>query len=569
MANIMSMVKMKNQSSRNGFDLSMSRNFSAKVGELLPIWFKTVFPGDVFEIKASNFTRTLPLDSATFGRMREYYDFYFVPYSLLWNKSESVFTQMNNNSQSATSLLWKDHKPFSGELPYISTETITNYLKAVDSSQNPFNYFGFKRSSLSKKILWYLGYPDYTTLDLVKKYDINVFPLLAYQKIYSDWFRYTQWENSEPSTFNLDFVKGTDDCDISALVDSADFRNYYNFFDLRYCNHNKDLFFGVLPSAQFGDEAVVPLSEGFLSMDSVTVTGSSPRASIHGSVNPLTSAPHASGISILALRQAEYLQKWKEIAMSTEQDYKAQVKAHWDIDVPDYYSDKSRYLGGISGDFNVGEVLNNNLSTDTEKANIAGKGTFSANGNLRFDSKGEYGILMCIYHCQPLVDYTLPICEPDLLKCDASSYLIPEMDKIGMQSVPVSWMYLGGLLKNSSGGLVQLPEILGFAPRYVEYKTSIDRTTGELAKTLAHWVLNYSSVDFGNSLSLNANAFPSTGGTSAVGAISYPFFKVNPHVVDELFGFNADSETTTDGLMCSAYFDIKAVRNLDVNGLPY
>ena len=566
----MSMVKMKNQSSRNGFDLSMSRNFSAKVGELLPVWFKPVFPGDVFEIKSSNFTRTLPLDSATFGRMREYYDFYFVPYHLLWNKAESVFTQMNNNSQSATSLNWKDHKPFSGELPYISMETISQYLRAVDSSVNPYNYFNFKRSSLSKKLLWYLGYPDYSDLALTKNYDLNIFPLLAYQKIYSDWFRYSQWENSEPSTFNLDFVKGTDDCDLSNLVNTPDFRNYYNFFDLRYCNHNKDLFFGVLPNAQYGDEAVVPLSDGALAMHGVAIGGSSGNQTLTGTVNMRSLSPGSSpaNISILAIRQAEYLQKWKEIAMSTEQDYKAQIKAHWDINVPDYYSDKSRYLGGVSGDFNVGEVLNNNLSTDTEKANIAGKGTFSTDGSIRFESSGEYGLLMCVYHCPPIVDYTLPICEPELLKCDATSFLIPEMDKIGMQSVPSSWLYSGPNLKTSSGSLVTLPDIIGYAPRYVEYKTSIDRTTGELAKTLSHWVLNYSSSDLASSLSLSDSAFPGVGQTIP-GNITYPFFKVNPHVVDELFGFAADSETSTDGLMCSAFFDIKAVRNLDINGLPY
>ena len=47
------------------------------------------------------------------------------------------------------------------------------------------------------------------------------------------------------------------------------------------------------------------------------------------------------------------------------------------------------------------------------------------------------------------------------------------------------------------------------------------------------------------------------------------FFKVNPSVVDNLFAVQADSTVDTDEFLVSSFFDIKAVRNLDVNGLPY
>lgn len=586
MANIMSMVKLRNNSSRNGFDLSSSVNFTAKFGELLPIMTKFSFPGDTFQIKMSNFTRTVPLSSATFGRAREYYDFYFVPFSLLWNKSQSVFTQMYKNSNSSSGATWKANQPFSGEIPHITTQCIEKYLVYQNKSNTPnvTNMFGFNRSDLSIKLLRYLGYQDFSytkTLDAgspsnVTSYDVNIFPLLAYQKIYSDWFRYSQWENSQPSTFNVDYIKGTTDCDLSNQILNTDFYNNTNFFDLQYVNHNKDLFFGLLPNTQFGDEAVVPIKGLDNQADSVfdisngnlagENQGSSSSVSIEGVGGQLEGGLTLNSnpsISILALRQAEYLQKWKEIAMSTEQDYKAQIKAHWDIDVPDFYSDKSRYLGGISGTLNVGEVLNTNITQDSDLANIAGKGTISSDGYIKFENKGEYGIIMCLYHCQPLVDYTLSTVDPEFFKCDSTSFLIPEMDKIGMQAVPSEWLYVGTSL-DSVHNHVTLPPILGYAPRYVEYKTSIDRTLGALSDTLSNWVLNYSKDDLKASLVSNFNGQPTKHGV-----ISYPFFKVNPHVADELFSFKADSTTDTDGLICSAYFDFKAVRNLDVNGLPY
>lgn len=47
MANIMSLKSLRNKTSRNGFDLSSKRNFTAKAGELLPILCKEVLPGDM------------------------------------------------------------------------------------------------------------------------------------------------------------------------------------------------------------------------------------------------------------------------------------------------------------------------------------------------------------------------------------------------------------------------------------------------------------------------------------------------------------------------------------------
>jgi hypothetical protein len=104
MANIMSLKGLRNKTSRNGFDLSFKKNFTAKAGELLPVMVKEVLPGDSFNINLKSFTRTQPVNTAAFARMREYYDFFFVPYDLLWNKANTALTQMYDNPQHAVSL---------------------------------------------------------------------------------------------------------------------------------------------------------------------------------------------------------------------------------------------------------------------------------------------------------------------------------------------------------------------------------------------------------------------------------------------------------------------------------
>ena len=78
MANLLSMTKLKNNPSRNGFDLSRKFAFTAKVAELLPVECIECIPGDSFTINKQHFTRTMPVNTSAYTRMREYYDWFFV-----------------------------------------------------------------------------------------------------------------------------------------------------------------------------------------------------------------------------------------------------------------------------------------------------------------------------------------------------------------------------------------------------------------------------------------------------------------------------------------------------------
>ena len=93
----MSSFKLQNHPSRNGFDLSNRHTFSAKLGELLPVQVKECLPGDKFKINLSHFSRTQPLNGPAYVRIREYYDFCFVPYRLLWKYFDQFINQMPNN----------------------------------------------------------------------------------------------------------------------------------------------------------------------------------------------------------------------------------------------------------------------------------------------------------------------------------------------------------------------------------------------------------------------------------------------------------------------------------------
>jgi hypothetical protein len=605
MANIMSLATVKNNPSRSGFDLSRKLNFSAKVGIYYPIWHRRMIPSDSFEIDLAQFIRTQPLNTSAFARMKGYYDFYFVPLRVLWNKYYTALSQMNSNVQHASGPTLQDNVILSGELPYVTAEQLAKYIEFLSDDVDTF---GRSRAWNTCILLEYLGYGNafynyisasvggpgksWETDPLLINYAYDVSPLLCYQKVYADSGRFTQWERVNPSTFNLDYIKGNGDLQLNLNV--SGFTDTFNFLDLRYSNYQKDMFHGVIPQAQYGEASVAPLSgdievtatgEGvpiFKGNESTIVDGSplsfktltgnlqgavaangnlaqalawvDPNLKLDAGINNLT-------LSVLALRRAEASQKWKEISLCTEEDYPAQIQAHFGQRVPKELSGMVRYLGGIDTSLDINEVTNTNL-IDDNAATLGGKGSMSARGTIRVDANGEYGIVMCVFHALPMLDYVTSGVNPECLLTDATSYPIPEFDQIGMEQVPLG--YLMNPLKSTFSSL--LPNTyLGYAPRYFPFKTDYDRSVGAFSRSLQYWCLPF---DDKAALAANSVDFPDNPNVES-NSIKAGFFKVDPHCVDTLFAVKADNTPDTDQLLGSCMITCRAVRPLDLNGLPY
>lgn len=579
MANIMSLKSIRNKPSRNGFDLSFKKNFTAKAGELLPVMVKEVLPGDTFKINLKAFTRTQPVNTAAFARIREYYDFYFVPYDLLWNKSNAVLTQMYDNPQHAVSLDPTENFVLNGEMPYTTSQSIADYLNFVHNASKysnfKSNYLGYDRALCSVKLLEYLGYGNYESFltsgwpnsPLMSDLNQNLFGLLAYQKIYSDFYRDSQWERISPSTFNVDYLDGFN-MYVTDFYDNDSFVKNYNMFDLRYCNWQKDLFHGILPHQQYGDTAVASITPnvtGKLTLSNFSTVGTSPATASGTATENLPAFDTVGDLSILALRQAEFLQKWKEITQSGNKDYKNQLEKHWGVSVGDGFSELCTYLGGVSSSIDINEVVNTNI-TGSAAADIAGKGVGVANGEINFNSNGRYGLIMCIYHCLPLLDYTTDMIDPALLKVNATDYAIPEFDRVGMQPLPLLQ------LMNPLRSLADASSlVLGYVPRYIDYKTSVDQSVGGFKRTLNSWVVSYSNQSVVNQVTLPDDTPPvePSAPVPSVAPMNFTFFKVNPNCLNSIFAVDVDSSMNTDQFLCSSFFDVKAVRNLDTDGLPY
>jgi hypothetical protein len=400
MAHFTGLKELQNHPHKAGFDIGSKNLFTAKVGELLPVYWDMAIPDCDYDIDLAYFTRTRPVQTAAYTRIREYFDFYAVPCDLLWKSFDSAVIQMGEVApvQSKTIL---DPLTVGTDIPWCNLSDISDALyfsagnvslgSTVSVPSGFGNIFGYNRGDTGYKLLSYLNYGNVVkasssgvgtandrwwnasfTTSGVRNYSqkylnnnvVSLFSLLAYQKIYQDFHRWSQWEKADPTAYNVDYYIGSGNLFGTSLSASIPANNAYwkrdNMFSLRYCNWNKDMFMGILPNSQFGDVAVVNLGDsgsgtipvGFLSdtevftqafnataMKTVSdispmgISGSTPVSARQAMVARINNADVAS-FSILALRQAEALQKWKEITQSVDTNYRDQIKAHFGINTP-------------------------------------------------------------------------------------------------------------------------------------------------------------------------------------------------------------------------------------------
>jgi hypothetical protein len=588
----------KGRPSRAGFDLSKKFCFTAKAGQLLPVYWKMLLPGTKVNLKDMHFTRTMPVNTAAYTRIKEYFDWYFVPLRLINKNLNPALVNMLDQSNIATSLI--QNKIVSSEIPYTDFSTITEVFKKFETSgfDGQYDVAGFRRIPQSIKLMRHLRYGNflydtawnsltsknmgYSSVDAFNLYaqwnlNVNILPLAAYQKIYCDYFRFEQWEKAQPYTYNFDYYSG-DNILTEYQQDPVDLLSKDNLFTLRYANYPRDLFMGILPSSQLGSVATVNvLSNG---RTSVSLSGQSGQllgtigsdgtlVTVKNSValTPGIDPSFATGRSvgevaatfdILSFRIANAIQRMREIQQCAGQGYKEQLEARWNVKLSTALSDHCAYIGGNSSQINISEVLNNNLDAEQAQADIKGKGVGSGSGSEFFETQ-EHGILMCIYHAVPVLDYELSGPDLQLLNTYATDLPQPELDNLGLESLPL--FTLMNRASKSYPNSFKSNTILGYVPRYIAYKTDVDCIEGAFLTSLKSWVAPLTIDEIVLKITLGASA--------SAWSPNYGLFKVSPRVLNSIFVSQCDDTIDTDQFLVESFFDVKLVQNLDYDGMPY
>ena len=565
---------------RSSFDLSSKKLFTAKVGEILPCYWQIAIPDTKYRISSDWFTRTVPVNTAAYTRIKEYYDFYAVPLRLISRALPQAFTQMKDYMTSASSSTTNTSALTS--VPTVTQGNINFFLQVANAGDQPNTRddAGLPIVYGSCKLLDLLGYGSIIASNntgksaITQKYlgvdnlgdavnplvyqisqTVNALPFLAYQKIYYDFFSNSQWEKHKAYAYNVDYWSGTGS--IGLVTDMV---------QLRYANYPKDYFMGMLPSSQYGSVAFLqPLDKSVasnvvLARSTDGISNSPVRNLLGGNTVQTTSANSTNSdrllrvnanLSALSVRATEYLQRWKEVVQFSSKDYSDQMAAQFGIKAPEYMGNHAHYIGGWSSVININEVVNTNLDTDTSQASIAGKGISSQSGHtITYDCGAEHQIIMCVYHAVPLLDWNLTGQAPQLTVTSISDFPQPAFDQLGMQSVPAL------NLQNNPGRNVS--GALGYNLRYWQWKSNIDTVHAGFRAGAAY----------------QSWAAPLDGWQvlTSAGAWSYQSMKVRPQQLNSIFVPQIDSANCSvafDQLLCNVNFQVYAIQNLDRNGLPY
>lgn len=536
---------------RSGKDLTHRKVFTAKAGELLPILCEEMVPNDYFEIDTASLVRTFPLQTAAFVRARVHFDFFFVPKTAIWRNWDRFFYQRDNFE---TSLI----KGFAYE-PNIKIADLYNACNDRPGSI-------LDSASARAKVLQLLGYGNLGATNVyasatpgspqetVGNKSLTLLPIAGYNRIYSMYYR-NAWRD-EPSpqdatTYSLDDMNcasyASSLYSISPGVPPMVKMHYHPWFS--------DLFMGSLPNQQFGSVSTVGDLKSYVSLTNANFSSSF--ASVSGrkysSSNYLQVSDGAENstlfvnpsFDVIALRKALALQKWKESNMRAGWKNRNQARAMFGVSTPEDRKHEIEFLKGYDFPVMIDEVIN---QSNTNLGELAGKGIGVGNGDLlKFNSGERHGYLYCIAYVLPMAEYDAIGIEKSLVRSEPFDHFVPAFENLGLEPI-----YKYEL--NAEGDPNYFDSVVGYAPRYHEYKTRIDKVYGEFmsGKTLCSW------VSVRRDLQNIAN----------LGYIPTQYYYVNPSVLDQVFAFNVDGSQTTDQFILNVSIRDKAVRPMSDLGLP-
>lgn len=250
--------------SRTSFPVSQSFTFTAAPGMLLPAYKKFLNIGDRISGVPSFFMRTEPMLAPSMTDIDCHLDIFFVPMRHMVGMFENWFTQVSD----ANSDLWTE-------------STWTAQLPVMNGTNGPFGWvnqsifnmaypgqetFGFGMHRLvnmmgdnAQGMFTNLTHLDYSYQADQPKFDgiaERFWPIvgnnksmafcpyfyMAYQKIYMDVYRDTEFETNVVQSYNIDslFNSGATTFHPNYPTD-----NRWQMFELRYRNRNKDYFTSV------------------------------------------------------------------------------------------------------------------------------------------------------------------------------------------------------------------------------------------------------------------------------------------------------------------------------------
>jgi hypothetical protein len=463
------------------------------------------------------------------------------------------------------------------------------------------------------------------TADMVN-YEANLFYWLAYQKIYQDHFLDTNYEKVNPRSYNVDDLLDPNNgkCTFSFSSSSASLDRALDIFSPRYVKYEKDLLSNIHPSPLFVDDVsstirtFVGTSGEMLNgtpMKSYNMTNSSDTAVMSDRNGVYTT------VSAAQLRNLFAFDKMQQITSRAPKTYKAQMLAHYGVNVADDLTE-SFYVGGFNKALEVSPVIATADGTAKDSStNFGQQGSYidsSQDGHINFTAK-EHGVLMCLSWFSPNSLYDADGLDAFNAKFAREDYFVPEAEDLGMQPIEFSrllppWIknseyrlpevdgsvgqyygahadevakaydvdYKGKALDYSAfrgsvlGRIVPMfdtSRVYGWQPRYHEFKAGADYLHGEFKVGRSMQILSiHRPTPFNYYMGLNNRKFGQTFGIPPVkfdyNGVPASFLFVDPACTNDVVEVNFDGTEKTDPFRITTHFAVSYITDMSVSGLP-
>lgn len=602
---------------RNAFDRSSLREYHYSLGQLVPVWFEPVIAGSHVRLNRKIFQRTADLKTAAFPQLDTHIQYYFVPFRQLWSlwpsfklgikdvESTGLYSHADEINV-ATQFGGNVNMP--NRVPYTTLADLEIALINAQSQQC-LDIFGNPWVDSAKKLLNCLGYgyPNYGANNL----EVNLWPLLAYHKIYFDHFRNTQYENNCARMYNLDYLWAqTQNMKIpaNALLDTQATNGipFTSLLNLHYVNYRNDYFTNLYPSLNYvsatinagnsgiggqlissgiglpanivnGNVQSVPVSinaSGITSSDGGRWVnnngGSLPNGDAYIHTNgymynettnnslkhdhtfSLTSSSSLDASQVLnvqAIRAQFALDKLLRSSAYASQHVKDQYEARFGIKYP---SDNTHsvFIGAFKNDITIGEVTstsNTSAAGGDQLGAIGGKGVGYDDFGSALDFNAKEDGIVMA------VQYSTIRSMYRSLGID--SYLtkhLPE-DYFQPEFMDMGLEPVYGYEFSQSLGS---QTILGYRPRNQRYKLGIDKSYGLFADTSQDLSMFVNHTDM--------HRLPIVGQKG----VNYAWFKMQPSDLDSIMAKLYDGTWSSDQIFGQTLFSCVVNQNMSVHGQP-
>lgn len=167
---------------RSIFKRSMSHKTTINTGDLVPVYWEPVLPGDTVQMKVSQLIRSLTVSAPVMDNAFITIAGFFVPYLAIWSGTKEFFCEGQNFGSSLPNKTIPSigiaDLPKSGAWKGWPAGTIGNYLGLPDLSNNPYTANGSFQGMLGRSI--------------------SELPLRAYVDIYEEYWRDENYQPAQP-----------------------------------------------------------------------------------------------------------------------------------------------------------------------------------------------------------------------------------------------------------------------------------------------------------------------------------------------------------------------------------